>query len=266
MYVRPDELHTCFNFEFLKAGWDAQAIRTCVDNTIRMHESVGAAPTWVLSNHDVVRHATRLAPDGQPERGLARARALTLFAFALPGSLYLYQGEELGLPEVHELPHETRQDPTYHRSAGQDLGRDGCRVPIPWSGTKPSFGFGPTEHSWLPQPPHWGEHSVERQRGVPGSTLEFYRAALAIRKDSTALGDGPMQWLETAPDVLAIRRVGYDGNALIAVVNLTDQPITVPPQFGNDIMITSGTEVAELDDEDGTRLILGADTALWLRG
>jgi len=266
MYVRPDELHTCFNFEFLKAGWDATAIRTCVDNTIRMHESVGAAPTWVLSNHDVVRHATRLAPDGEPDRGLARARALTLFALALPGSMYLYQGEELGLPEVHELPHETRQDPTYHRSGGQDIGRDGCRVPIPWSGTEPSYGFGPSAESWLPQPDHWGDRSVEGQLGVAGSTLEFYRAALAIRRTSTALGDGPMQWLETAPDVLAIRRVGVDGTALVAVVNLTDQPITVPAQFGSDLVIASGPEIAELNDEDVTRLILGADTALWLRG
>ncbi len=184
-YQRPDELHTSFNFAFLDAGWDVERMKESIDDTIDNHGTVGAPPTWVLSNHDVVRHRTRLAPvdaSGQPDldRGLRRARAATLFALTLPGSMYLYQGEELGLPEVTDLDPAARQDPAWHRSGGTDGFRDGCRVPIPWSGSSPSFGFGPGAASWLPQPPEWAELSVESETGVAGSTLELYRSALRV--------------------------------------------------------------------------------------
>jgi len=156
LYQRPDELHTSFNFDYLRAGFDAVKLRKSVDSTLSNHKKVGAPATWVLSNHDVVRHATRFAP-GQSEnptvmptphnadRGLARARAATLFTLGLPGSIYLYQGEELGLPEVLDLPGEARQDPVWFRTQGKEIGRDGCRVPIPWSGDIPSYGFGSGE-------------------------------------------------------------------------------------------------------------------------
>ncbi|HCA85737.1 MAG TPA: alpha-glucosidase, partial [Streptomyces sp.] len=142
LYVRPDEMHQAFNFQFLRSPWDAGELRAVIDESLRATGSVGAATTWVLSNHDVVRHSTRYAPD-DPEQGLRRARAAALLMLALPGSAYIYQGEELGLPEVTDLPDTVRQDPSFLRSDGQDGLRDGCRVPIPWSGTEEPYGFGP---------------------------------------------------------------------------------------------------------------------------
>lgn len=160
-YVRPDELHQAFNFQYLTTPWDAVALREVVDRSLDAMRPVGAPATWVLSNHDVTRHATRFAnPPGPGTQlrtagdralGLRRARAATLLMLALPGSAYVYQGEELGLPDVVDLPDEVRQDPSFFRSAGQDGLRDGCRVPIPWTTDGPSHGFGPAG-SWLPQP------------------------------------------------------------------------------------------------------------------
>ncbi|MFD9261377.1 alpha-amylase family glycosyl hydrolase, partial [Streptomyces sp. NPDC059538] len=108
LYVRPDELHQAFNFRFLNCPWDPAAMRTVIDESLAATTAVGAPTTWVLSNHDVVRHVTRY---GGGARGLARARAAALLMLALPGSAYVYQGEELGLPEVADLPDRVRQDP-----------------------------------------------------------------------------------------------------------------------------------------------------------
>jgi alpha-glucosidase len=263
-YLRADELHTSFNFEFLKAGWDATAMRTCIDNTLTMHRDVGASPTWVLSNHDVVRHASRLDPT-DAERGLRRARAATVFTLALPGSIYIYQGEELGLPEVHDLPDHTRQDPVWFRSEGTDVGRDGCRVPIPWAGDHPSYGFGPSQNSWLPQPSQWAKFSVAAQDGTPGSTLELYRAALGLRRTLPTLGDGPMVWLPSETGVLAVRRIHEDGDTLVAVLNINDHPVHLPPEFGSTVVLGSGDDVAVLETDDGeVTVALGAETAVWL--
>ncbi|MFE5810398.1 alpha-amylase family glycosyl hydrolase [Streptomyces sp. NPDC056491] len=184
LYVRPDELHQAFNFRFLNCPWDPAAMRTVIDESLAATSAVGAPTTWVLSNHDVVRHVTRY---GCGARGLARARAAALLMLALPGSAYIYQGEELGLPEVVDLPDGARQDPAFLRTAGQDGLRDGCRVPLPWSGAEPPYGFGPTD-SWLPQPAGWGDLSVAAQTGDPHSTLELYRAALELRRAMPGLG------------------------------------------------------------------------------
>ncbi|MFJ3964077.1 alpha-amylase family glycosyl hydrolase [Streptomyces sp. NPDC090036] len=184
LYVRPDELHQAFNFRFLNCPWDPAAMRTVIDESLAATTAVGAPTTWVLSNHDVVRHVTRY---GCGARGLARARAAALLMLALPGSAYIYQGEELGLPEVVDLPDGVRQDPAFLRTAGQDGLRDGCRVPLPWSGAEPPYGFGPTG-SWLPQPAGWGDLSVAAQTGDPHSTLELYRAALELRRAMPGLG------------------------------------------------------------------------------
>lgn len=205
LYVRPDELHQAFNFQFLRCPWDAAAMRTVVDDSLAATASVGAPTTWVLSNHDVVRHVTRY---GGGAAGLRRARAAALLMLALPGSVYLYQGEELGLPEVTDLPDELREDPSFFRGAGQDGLRDGCRVPVPWTEEGPSYGFGPGP-GWLPQPESWGAYSVGAQTGDPGSTLELYRAALALRRRLEGLGDGPMSWLEGPPGVLVFTRPGF---------------------------------------------------------
>ena len=201
-------MHQAFNFQFLRSPWDAGELRAVIDESLRATGSVGAATTWVLSNHDVVRHSTRYAPD-DPEQGLRRARAAALLMLALPGSAYIYQGEELGLPEVTDLPDTVRQDPSFLRSDGQDGLRDGCRVPIPWSGTEEPYGFGPKPGgpSWLPQPDSWAGLSVEAQTGDPGSTLELYRNALALRREHPALGAGDtVEWLDAPDGVLTFRR------------------------------------------------------------
>ncbi len=201
LYPRPDELHQAFNFACLTTTWDAGELRRVVDESLAAKSVVGAPATWVLPHHDVVRHTTRLAM-GDPAGGLRRARAATLLMLALPGSAYLYQGEELGLPKVTELPDEVRRDPAFFRGGGQEGTRDGCRVPIPWSGSAPPYGFGPLPDgpSWLRQPESWAKLSVEAQSGDPGSTLEFYRAALAPSSGHPALGAGDgASWLD-APE------------------------------------------------------------------
>ena len=190
--------------------------------------------------------APLVEPDGvrDLERGLRRARAATLFTLALPGSMYLYQGEELGLPEVTDLPAEARQDPAWHRSGGTDGFRDGCRVPIPWSGTAPSYGFGPGEQSWLPQPAEWAELSVAAELGVDGSTLEMYRAALRIRRAAASLGEGPLEWLDGPEGVLAFRRTGPDGSTSVAIVNLTDGVRAPADEWGTSVLVASSDDVA----------------------
>jgi len=283
LYQRPDELHTSFNFDYLRAGFDAVKLKESVDSTLLNHRLVGAPATWVLSNHDIVRHATRMAP-GQNEhptvmptpenadRGLARARAATLFTLGLPGSTYLYQGEELGLPEVLDLPGDARQDPVWFRTHGKEIGRDGCRVPIPWSGDIPSYGFGPGEESWLPQPDSWEHLSVQAQESGD-TTLNFYRAALRRRREEPATGDGELEWRMNefaAADnsILAYRRP-HPSHPLTCLMNTwnTDGDVwTVPPGFGTDVLVASGPKVAVVDSGDGEHLVIGPETCVWVRG
>ncbi|MGW0902081.1 glycoside hydrolase family 13 protein [Streptomyces sp. NPDC002853] len=256
-YLRPGELHQAFNFEYLTTGWDADALRSVIDRSLVAMNAVGAPATWVLSNHDVVRHSTRLA-DGDAARGLRRARAATLLMLALPGSAYIYQGEELGLPEVTELPDEVRQDPAFFRSTGQDGTRDGCRVPLPWSGERAPFGFGPVEGgpSWLPQPAIWKDLSVEAQEGDPASTLEFYRRALAVRREHPALGAGrDVEWLEAPEGVLSFRRTSARGS-VVCTVNLTDAPVTVTAP--GTLLLSSAEATPGAD-----ATILPADSTVW---
>jgi alpha-glucosidase len=236
-YVRPDEMHQAFNFAFLTAPWRPAPRREVIESSLAANAAVGAPTTWVLSNHDVVRHATRLgypaddgqqmlqgigATDPQPDAGLGlrRARAATLQMLALPGSAYLYQGEELGLPEHTTLPDEVRQDPTWERSGHEHRGRDGCRVPIPWEADAPSYGFGPSDASWLPQPASWAEYAFDRQRGVPGSTWELYRAAIELRR---TFRGADLVWQESAAEVLAFTV----GNVLV-VTNFGAEPVALP--------------------------------------
>ncbi|WP_428967145.1 glycoside hydrolase family 13 protein [Micromonospora fluostatini] len=236
-YVRPDEMHQAFNFEYLLAAWTAPAQYAVITRSLEATDAVGAPTTWVLSNHDVVRHASRLGlpvgtprPNGigigdpQPDAalGLRRARAATLLMLALPGSAYLYQGEELGLPEHTTLPDEVRQDPTFRRTGGAHRGRDGCRVPIPWEADAPSYGFGPTDASWLPQPPSWAEYALDRQRGVPGSTYELYRGALRLRREH-GLGRGTLRWRESPDTVLS-----FTNGGLTVLTNFGPDPVPLP--------------------------------------
>ncbi|MCX5196938.1 glycoside hydrolase family 13 protein [Streptomyces sp. NBC_00249] len=250
LYVRPDELHQAFNFRFLNCPWDPAAMRTVIDESLAATASVGAPTTWVLSNHDVVRHVTRY---GGGPRGLARGRAAALLMLALPGSAYVYQGEELGLPEVSDLPDEARQDPAFHRSAGQEGLRDGCRVPIPWSGQEAPYGFGPSG-SWLPQPAGWAELTVAAQTGDPHSTLELYRAALELRRAVPGLGgpeSGPLTW-QGAPDgVLLFTRPGFACtlNTRAAAVEL--------PAPGRPVLSSAPVET------DGRTVRLPPDSCTW---
>ncbi|OKJ42395.1 glycoside hydrolase family 13 protein [Streptomyces sp. CB01580] len=260
-YVRPDEMHQAFNFQYLTTDWDAAALREVIDTSLAAMRPVGAPATWVLSNHDVTRHATRFAnppglgtqirTPGDRELGLRRARAATLLMLALPGSAYVYQGEELGLPDVTDLADEVRQDPSFFRAEGQDGFRDGCRVPIPWTRDGGSYGFG-SGGSWLPQPDGWGELSVEAQTGVTGSTLELYRAAIAARRAHPGLGAGAsVEWLQAPEGLLILARPGF-----VCTVNTTDRPVRIPVR--GSVLLSSSPVVT-----DGAEIDLPADTTVW---
>ncbi|GGX11729.1 glycoside hydrolase family 13 protein [Streptomyces chryseus] len=256
LYVRPDELHQAFNFQFLNCPWDAQAMRAVIQTSLAATALVGAPTTWVLSNHDVVRHLTRYG-GGDETLGLRRARAAALLMLALPGSAYLYQGEELGLPEVTDLPDEVRQDPSFFRTDGQDGLRDGARVPMPWSGDVPPYGFSPdgAAPSWLPQPDAWKSLTVEAQTGDPHSTLELYRSALALRRELPGLGDGPMTWEHPPggyPDgLLMFSRPGF-----VCTLNTTPRPAELPTP--GRLLLAS-----EAPAEDGATVTLPADSCAW---
>ncbi|MEU4379059.1 glycoside hydrolase family 13 protein [Micromonospora echinofusca] len=252
-YIGPDELHQAFSFDFLDATWSADSFRKVVDTALAESTIVGAPTTWVLSNHDKQRHVTRY---GDGAEGLRRARAATLLMLALPGCAYLYQGEELGLPEVLDLPDELRQDPAFLRTGES---RDGCRVPIPWSGELAPYGFGPagSELSWLPAPATWRALSVAAQTGVPGSTLELYRTALRIRREHPALAAdaGAVTWLEAGPGVLAFSRTAGD-TVLTCVVNISGAPALIDG-YGAPIA------ASEPLTGQGSGHLLGVDAAAW---
>ena len=261
-WVRSDEMHQAFNFPYLQTEWNAADLREVIDVSLRAFPGVGAPSTWVLSNHDVVRHASRLAltaenPQGHgigpespgqpiPEVGLARARAATTLMLALPGSAYLYQGEELGLPEVIDIPGEARQDPTWFRTDGERYGRDGCRVPLPWNADAPAYGFNDSGASWLPQPAEWAGLARDAQAGVAGSTLELYRTLLAERR-AHGLGAGSLEWLEGyGADAVAFR----NGNVTV-VANTGSGSVALP----SGIVIAASGPVTD---------VIPADTAVWV--
>ena len=262
-YLRPDELHSAFNFHYLQAPWKATALRATIDETLADHRLTGAPATWVMANHDVARQVSRLARpvDLQPNKqlddllghpadwslGLQRARAAALLMFALPGNAYVYQGEELGLAEVEDLPVGVLQDPTYHRTNGRVRGRDGCRVPIPWSGTSPPFGFSATSVSWLPQPADWASCTVAALEADPTSMLHLYRDALRLRRSLSTAAD-TMEWLTSPTDVLHFRR----SPRWEIIVNLGVVPVDLP---AGEVALSSGPLV---DCE------LPPDTAAWL--
>ncbi|SCL55550.1 alpha-glucosidase [Micromonospora citrea] len=252
-YIGPDELHQAFSFDFLDATWSADSFRKVIDTALAESTIVGAPTTWVLSNHDKQRHVTRY---GDGAEGLRRARAATLLMLALPGCAYVYQGEELGLPEVLDLPDELRQDPAFLRTGES---RDGCRVPIPWSGELAPYGFGPagSELSWLPAPATWRGLSVAAQTGVPGSTLELYRTALRIRHEHPALAAdaGGVTWLETEPGVLAFSRAAGD-TVLTCVVNISGAPALIDG-YGEPIA------ASEPLTGQGSGHLLPVDAAAW---
>ena len=263
LYARPDELGQAFNFEYLEAGWDAEQLRAVITGSLATARAAGASATWVLSNHDVVRHASRLmlppgtdpntwllsnghTPPVDTAAGLRRARAATLLMLALPGSSYVYQGEELGLPEVADLPVEALQDPIWEQQGHTHKGRDGCRVPLPWTTTGPSYGFG-AGPAWLPQPASFAAYAVEAQDGTEGSTLELYRTALRLRRK---LLDGEaLTWADSPPGVLHFAR----SDGWRCVTNLSGAPVALPP---GELLLSSEPAAGERQ--------LAPDTTVWL--
>jgi alpha-glucosidase len=252
--------------------WDAKQIRTKIDNSIAALAEVGAPASWVFNNHDVVRSVDRLdlgltnggestfVRQGDPAklniaRGTLRARSATLMTLALPGGTYLYQGEEIGLPEVRDLPEDRLTDPRWKMSGFKDRGRDGCRVPLPWtSDQKGGFGFSTNDalkldQTWLPQSAWMGKYAVDTQEGVEGSTLSMYRQALAIRKAEPGLGDGPMEWIEAGTDVVAFERLGN----FACYINF-GAPIELPSK--SHILVASGPVIGHT---------VPTDTAVWVR-
>jgi alpha-glucosidase len=263
-YVRHDEVQQAFNFDFMTVGWDALELRRSIDSSIATNGAVGATSTWVLSNHDVVRHASRfgltdptawpkgIGPDDpQPDAvlGLSRARAATLLMLALPGGAYVYEGEELGLPEHTSLTAEVRQDPSFFRTGGVEAGRDGCRVPLPWIADAVGYGFGPSGKTWLPQPEVFRALAADVQAGVDGTTLEFYRAALALRK-RLGLGSGTVSWNSADGELLDLQNSG-----IRVVVNFGAKPALLS---AGEVLIASEASAVT----DGA---LRPYAAVWLR-
>jgi alpha-glucosidase len=244
-YVRPDELHLTFNFRLVEAHWSAEEFAEAIDSSLKAMAEVGAPCTWVLSNHDVVRHTTRY---GGGAIGQARGRAAALISLSLPGATYLYNGDELGLENV-ELPDEVLQDPTWKRSGYTDRGRDGERVPLPWEGTEPPFGFGTSPQTWLPMPEQWSAFTVEAEDRDPDSTLWLYRRALKLRRELTELHGSAFHWQQAPEGCLAYRR----GPNLVVALNASDVPVELPP--GEVLLSSSPIEGDKLP----------ANTAVWLR-
>ncbi|WP_227985160.1 glycoside hydrolase family 13 protein [Nocardia spumae] len=244
-YVRPDELHLAFNFRLAETPFDAVKIRAAVENSLESVVRVGAVPTWTLSNHDIEREVTRY---GGGERGVARARAMMLVELALPGAIFVYNGAELGLPNVDDLPEDALQDPVWERSGHTERGRDGCRVPMPWEGHRPPFGFTAGAGSWLPIPAAWADRTVEAQLERLDSTLSLYRTALELRSTRGEFDGDTIDWYGGPEKCLAFRRPG----GLICVLNTSPTPIALPP----------GTLLLASAPLDGSLLVPGA--AAWL--
>ncbi len=261
-FASREGLGQAFNFDLLTTPWDASRFHAVIDENLTLAEGSGASSTWVFSNHDVVRHASRYAlpngtdlqawllsegkdPEPDLEMGLRRARAATLLALALPGSAYLFQGEELGLPEVADLPAAVLQDPTWARSEGREKGRDGCRVPLPWTADGLSFGFGPGP-AHLPQPAWFARYAVAAEVGDPASTLSFYIAAVAHRR--RMLTDEPLAWVDGPADVLRFRR----GGSWESVTNFGASPLPLPK---GRVVVASGPVADET---------LPGETTVWL--
>jgi alpha-glucosidase len=262
--ARPTELGQVFDFSLLKTPWQRDALHLVIERSLHHQRATGDGLTWVLSSHDVPRHASRLAlsadvdldawlvsggtaPAIDLELARRRARAATVMMLALPGSAYLFQGEELGVLEVADLDADVLHDPIWHRTAGRQKGRDGRRVPLPWTRSGPSFGFGPGV-AWLPQPASFGEQSVEAQEGDPDSALALYRAALRLRRQHQ-VADDEMTWCSDDREILHFQR----SNGWQCVVNFGAEPATLP---GGQVLLTS----APHDDDR-----LPTDAAAWIR-
>ena len=272
LFLRPGEMHLAFSFRFVHAGPDAASLREAVTRTLAANAPVGASATWVTDNHDTTRSVTRYgsltklvgayipgerrtkvvtAPD--LAAGARRARAVALLLLAVPGAAFLYQGQELGLPNVDDLPESLLQDPIWERSGHTVRGRDGCRIPMPWAGDRPPFGFTASPRTWLPMPDSWAGLTVEAEAADLSSMLTLYRDALRLRREHRALGRGALRWDEAAsPDVLAFDLATADETVRV-VANFGTTPVTLP---AGELL------VASVPLEEGR---LPRDAAAWVR-
>jgi alpha-glucosidase len=246
-YLRPDELQLAFNFKLLTAEWSTEDLRDAVVHSLASVSGTPAPACWVLSNHDRPRHVTRY---GGGETGLQRARAAALFQLALPGAAYVYNGDELGMPNVDDLPEEVLQDPVWERSGHTERGRDACRVPMPWSGEEPSYGFSSSPETWLPMPADWAALTVEAQAADPSSIQSLYRKALRLRSSSPAFAGEELQWLPAPEDCLAFRRPG----GLVCLLNLSHAPVPLPE--GPVLLASADVSAGQVP----------VDAAVWLQG
>lgn len=242
-YLRPDELHMGFNFRLVRADFDAVSVHNAIENALAAASLADASPTWTLSNHDVDREVSRY---GGGALGLSRAKAMAMAMLALPGAVFLYNGEELGLPNV-DLPDEVLQDPVWERSGHTERGRDGCRVPLPWSGSAPPFGFSSNPDTWLPIPAQWQTLTVERQAADPDSTLAFFGTILRLRRSAFHFTDNDVEWVQLAPGVLA-----FFSGGVLCVLNTGTSAVALP----DGAVIAASAPV-----KGGT---LPADAAAWL--
>jgi alpha-glucosidase len=247
-YLRADELHLGFNFRMVRAEFDITDIHDAIENTLAAAAIENATPTWTLENHDVERGPSRY---GGGKKGLDRARALAMVALALPGAVFLYNGQELGLPNV-ELRDEALRDPTWERSGHTVRGRDGCRIPIPWSGDTPPFGFSESPDSWLPMPPEWATLTVEKQLNEPDSTLAFFRHALEIRRARAEFTGNRVEWLAAPRGALLFARGDNGASGMRCALNTGKRPVALPD---GELILASAPLV------DG---MLPANAAAWL--
>ncbi|MGL6233798.1 MAG: glycoside hydrolase family 13 protein [Segniliparus sp.] len=252
-YLRPDELHLGFNFKLVEAEFEAEELREAITRSFEAVRSVAGTATWTLSNHDVEREATRY---GGGEAGLARARAMALVVLALPGVVFVYNGAELGLESV-QLPDEALQDPMWERSGHTLRGRDSCRVPLPWSGDEPPYGFSAAASTWLPMPEGWGDSTVAHESADGASTLSLYREAIALRRSRPEFSEAEFEWLDVPEGQLAFRRGG-----LVCALNTTDAPVAPPWAAGGEIASDGvRTLLASAPLEGG---LLPPNTAVWV--
>jgi alpha-glucosidase len=274
-YQNDEEFHLVFSFDLMLAPWNVRDLHESVDATLRALGPHGLTPTWTLNNHDAQRAVTRYgrADAADPESwtgnnlvytgapvdlavGDRRARAMALFALALPGTFYLYQGEELGLPEVLDLPDSARQDPIFFRTEGRELGRDGCRVPLPWTtDCSTSFGFSTGETApWMPQPASWGSYAADQQDGGEASMLELYRRALGVRRRHPDLRDAALEWVVVEhPSV-----IGYRRGEITVLLNVGSEAVEVEALVGADQRLVVGSDPAS------AATTLAPDAAAWL--
>lgn len=273
LFLRPDEMHQAFNFRFLKTPWDGAALSEALAESVAAFAAVGAPTTWVTENHDTTRSVSRY---GAPvelsgsyiptvggaetlsaadlQRGTARARAMALLFLSLPGGAYIYSGQELGLPQVTDLPEEVLTDPGYFRSGGESPSRDGCRVPIPWEGTKPPFSFSTSADTWLPQPTDWADLTVAAEEDDPESMLRWYQLLLGLRRAEPSLGTGHLEWISEVgdPNRLHLRLTSEEGRPLEVLVNFGPEPL---PVASADVVAASAPLLGNLLPVDAAALI-----------